>query len=109
SRLDISFFDGGKSSFLAVKNAGGSPECTKVVTSNLQNAAFWSNIALQNDKTTRRLKRSIELSHDFLFWRFFRRHCFFGKCAPSDGQGVAVQQLGLKQSLGDERSAASRI
>src|SRR5438445_258875 len=76
-RLDDVPFDGCKSCFLVVKHARGAAEILQVMTGDFYDAAFGSEISLEDNESACGLERRIELAHNLLRRRFLCRGCFF--------------------------------
>ena len=106
ARLDDVFFDGCKSCFLVVKHARGAAEILQVMTGDFYDAAFGSEISLEDNESACGLERRIELAHNLLRRRFLCRGCFFSEGTSGNSDAIPAKQSSFKEALCDERSAA---
>src|SRR5260370_8233359 len=71
ARLDFIFVDFSEGCLFAVEDASGATEIRGVVSRNLNDAAFGSQIASENDEAAGGLAGISSLPPNLLFWFFF--------------------------------------
>src|SRR5260370_14652589 len=106
ARLDDVLFNGCKSGFFLVKHARRATKILQVMTGDFYNAAFRSEISLEDDESAGRLERRIELADNLLRRRFLSGGRFFSERASGNREAVPAKQSGFKKALCDQRSAA---
>ena len=107
--LDLAALDGVEGVLLGVEDARRAAMLEALVSGDLDDAAFGSEIALEDDESAGGLDGVVEGVDDFLSGSLDGLRGFFGEGLAGNVPGGAVDQAGVDQALCEQAAAARGV